>query len=176
MINVLDKAFASLVSQLLKNCEENHVIMIPYEKLRSPQVQAEFWVQGRTVDEIQTRIEELKETKSFFLAKCLETVEIKEGKIITNAIPGCSWHQWGEAVDCYWLKSGRANWDLSLKDENKQNGYEVYADEARKLGLEAGFYWKNLVDAVHVQLQSFSSPLNIYSITEINKIMRDFYS
>ena len=149
--------------------------MIPYEKLRSPQLQAAFWVQGRTVDEIQTRIEELKETKAFFLVKCLENAEIKEGKIITNALPGCSWHQWGETVDCYWLNNEMANWDLYVKDKNNQNGYEVYANEARKLGLEAGFYWKNLVDAVHVQLQSFSSSLNIHSITEINKVMRDFY-
>lgn len=176
MINVLDKGFAALLSQLLKNCEKKHVVMIPYEKLRSPQLQAEFWVQGRTVDEIQTRIRELKEAKAFFLAKCLETAEIKDGKIITKAPPGCSWHQWGEAVDCYWLKNGSANWNLNIKDENNQNGYEVYATEAKKLGLEAGFYWKNLIDGVHVQLQPCSSPLNIYSISEINKIMRNFYS
>lgn len=176
MINVLDKTFADLLFQLLKNCEDEHVIMIPYEKLRSPQIQAQFWSQGRTFPEIQTEIQKLKKEKAFFLGECLENAEIKEGKIITNALPGCSWHQWGEAVDCYWLKDGKPNWDLNLRDENNQNGYEVYANEARRLKLEAGFYWKNFVDAVHVQLQSFPSPQKIYGISEINEVMENLYN
>jgi hypothetical protein len=150
--------------------------MVPFEKLRSPQIQAQLWVKGRTINEIQLKISELKEINAPFLAKCLENAEIKEGKIITNALPGCSWHQWGEAVDCYWLKDGKTNWDLDIKDENHQNGYEVYACQAKKLGLEAGFYWKNLVDGVHVQLKSIPSPLKIYTISEIDKVMKDAYS
>ena len=109
--------------------------MIPYEKLRSPQIQAQFWAQGRTVSEIQTEIKKLEKEKAFFLGECLENAEIKEGKIITNVLPGYSWHQWGEAVDCYWLKDDRRNWDLDLRDENNQNDYEVYANEAKKLEL-----------------------------------------
>jgi hypothetical protein len=176
LTNVLDKTFADLVSQLLENCKEQDVIMVPYEKLRSPQLQAEYWVQGRTFNDVQAKIHELKKTGAFFLSKCLENAVFKKGRIITNALPGCSWHQWGEAVDCYWLKDDKANWDLEAKDENNQNGYQVYAYEAKKLGMEAGLYWKNLIDGVHVQMQPFSSPLNIYSITEVDEVMKDLYS
>lgn len=176
MIDLVDKAFAVLLSQLLKNCRDQNVVMIPYEKLRTPQIQAQFWIQGRTLKDTQTEIKNLKEEGAFFLASCLENAEMKEGKIVTNALPGFSWHQWGEAVDCYWLRDGSTDWDLNTKDENGQNGYEIYAGEARKLGLESGFYWKGLIDAVHVQLQPFSSPREIYSIFEINEVMRKFYS
>lgn len=172
----MDKNFAFLLSQLLRNCRDQNIVMIPYEKLRSPQIQAQFWVQGRSLNDIQTEITKLKEKKAFFLANCLKNAEIKESKIITNALPGFSWHQWGEAVDCYWLKDGKADWDLNSKDERGQNGYEVYAREARKLGLEAGFYWKGLIDAVHVQLRPFSSPHKIYSTFEINEVMRMVFS
>ena len=176
MINLLDKELAILLTQLLKNCCDQQVIMVPYEKLRSPQVQAQFWVQGRTVIEIQNEIQKFKNEKAFFLGKCLENAEIRKGKIITNALPGYSWHQWGEAVDCYWLKDGKLTWELDINDENNQNGYEIYAHEAQKLGLESGFYWKNLIDPAHIQLQPLSSPREIYSIAEINEIMREFFS
>ena len=175
MIDVLDKEFAHLISLLLYECENHHVLMVPYEKLRSPQRQAELWVNGRSVNEIQHQIRYLHNAKAYFLASCLERARIKEGKIITNALPGYSWHQWGEAVDCYWLKEGKVSWDLDTKDENDQNGYAIYARIARKLGLESGYYWKDIVDATHIQLQPYSSPGKIYSLPEINEVMEDYF-
>ncbi len=149
--------------------------MVPYEKLRTPQIQAEYWVQGRTKNDIAKKISELKDKMAYFLAECIESANPQKGPVITNAIPGLSWHQWGEAIDCYWLKDRKACWDFDTKDSNNRNGYKIYANEATKLGLDAGYFWENMIDAVHVQFRKEPSPLNIYSIRKINGVMKDFY-
>jgi len=175
LVDALDKNFARLCSQLIVNCEKKSIIMVPFEKLRTPKIQANYWVQGRSQEQIDEKVNELKEAQALFLAECLAQAKIKDGPIISNALPGCSWHQFGEAVDCYWLRDGYPCWDLEAKDTNNQNGYEIYANEAKILGLEAGFYWRTFRDSVHVQLQSYSSPLELYSIVEIDAVMKDFY-
>ncbi len=71
------------------------------------------------------------------------------GLIVTNAKFGQSAHSFGVGVDF-----------THDKDSNSSNGlqpdwdplhYQVLAEEAIKLGLEAGFYWK-FKDNPHVQL------------------------
>jgi len=78
-------------------------------------------------------------------------------------------------VDCYWLKDGLPCWDLETRDLNNQNGYEIYANEAKALGLESGFFWEGVKDAVHVQMQPYSSPLELYNILEINRLMKEYF-
>ena len=43
------------------------------------------------------------------------------------------------------------------------------------LGLNSGYYWTNIQDAVHVQLQSQSSPVEVFTIEYINKMMQDLF-
>lgn len=73
----------------------------------------------------------------------------KPGEIVTNARPGRSGHNFAAALDgCrdkYKERSGlQPDWDTA--------SYAVYAEEAVALGLEAGLYYKTIVDAPHVQL------------------------
>ena len=42
--------------------------------------------------------------KANFLASVLDGVGPQHGPHVTNALPGLSWHQWGEAVDCFWTE------------------------------------------------------------------------
>jgi len=72
MIDLLDKKFLSLVSELIHNCRKRGIIMIPYEKLRPPQIQADYWVQGRSEEVILAKTNELKQFNALFLSKCLE--------------------------------------------------------------------------------------------------------
>lgn len=175
MINVLDPSFAEKIEILLKNCLQRGVHMEPYEKLRTPQLQAIYWKQGRSKAEINKTITNLKTHNAEFLIDCIISASPNPGIKITNALPGFSWHQWGEAIDCYWLNDGKINWDINTLDSEGINGYKIYAEEARALKLDAGLYWKSFVDAPHVQLQSYASPLEIYNLYEINKIMEEFY-
>ena len=68
----------------------------------------------------------------------------QKGDPVTNAIPGLSWHQWGEAVDCFWVVNNKAVWDLETV-VNGLNRFMVYANEAKKLGLDAGLFLPLLV-------------------------------
>jgi len=89
-------------------------------------------------------------------------------------LPGVSWHQWGEAVDCFWLVHGKAEWSTKTEAQIagglKGNGYLIYGDEALELGLfSAGLGWG--WDWPHVQLPNTSSPLNMHSWEQINRKM-----
>lgn len=90
---------------------------------------------------------------------------------MTNAPPGYSWHQWGEAVDSFWVVGGTAEWSSAKKIEGV-NGYQVYAEEASNLGLDAGGLWKSLKDWPHVQLRPAGSPAKALSLAEINGEMK----
>lgn len=71
----------------------------------------------------------------------------KPGKIVTNARPGYSFHNFGLAVDCARDK------DLDRKglqpDWNLES-YRILAEEVKEEGLDSGFYWK-FKDAPHIQ-------------------------
>jgi hypothetical protein len=66
---------------------------------------------------------------ALFLAQCIERVGKQFGEHVTNAIPGLSWHQWGEAADSAWVVDNEVVWSIE-ETVNGLNGYMVYADEA----------------------------------------------
>lgn len=169
-INELVPEFKQKVEVLLKNCETKGYIMKPFFTIRSPFDQAKLWRQSRATAEIKQKIEELKNQGADFLAYCLESVGPQSGRWATNAIPGLSWHQWGEAVDCYWYLNGTAEWELNVL-YNGKNGYKVYAEEAQSLGLTS--LGPSIKDWPHVQLRSQGNPTSIYSLQEIDKRMKE---
>jgi peptidoglycan LD-endopeptidase CwlK len=171
-LSLLVPEFQNKVEQLLENCLQKGVEMRPYEGLRSPFVQAKYWRRSRTKEQIDQKINELKSAGANYLAYCLESVGPQQGKLATGVIPGYSWHQWGEAVDCFWVVNGEAVWDLKTLVRGV-NGYKVYADEAKKIGLEAGLFWQDFVDAPHVQMRRLANPGKIYSVNEINDAMKE---
>src|SRR5215831_5272277 len=166
-LSQLVPAFATKVQQLLDNCSQRNVIMRPYFSIRDPFTQGKFWRQSRSAEEIQKKIADLKSKGADFLAFCIESVGPQSGPPITNAIPGLSWHQWGEAVDCMWVVNGQSEWSTTKK-VNGQNGYAVYAEEANKLDLTPGGLWKKLKDWPHVQLRPAASPEGDFTLQQID--------
>ena len=68
------------------------------------------------------------------------------GKIVTNARGGDSPHNFGEGADLVAKKvDGKLWWDA------EPIVWKTLADEARKLGLVAGYYFKNIHDNDHVE-------------------------
>lgn len=170
-LNLLIPDFSQKAKTLLQNCLNRGIEMRPNEGLRDPFVQAKYWRQSRTKEVIQQKIIELRSEGADFLANCIESVGPQHGDPVTNSIPGLSWHQWGEALDCFWVVNGKAVWDLTTIVKGL-NGFMVYADEAKKLGLDAGLFWKSLQDSPHVQLRKAANPTRLYSLKEINKKMK----
>lgn len=169
-LNDLIQDLRPLVEQLLQNCRNQGYEMRVYNTLRTPFEQARLWRQSRSWHEISESINDLRNQGADFLSFCLEDVGPQYGRLVTYAIPGVSWHQWGEAVDCFWLIDGYAEWS-SRKLVNGRNGFHVYADEAARLGMQPGGHWSRFKDWVHVQFRRQTSPLRLYSLPEINNEM-----
>lgn len=72
----------------------------------------------------------------------------RPGKIVTNAKPWQSNHNFGFANDITVFKNGKPDW-------SDTKPYQVIGREAEKLGLEWGGRWK-AVDMPHVQLKGMS--------------------
>jgi len=171
-LNLLVPEFKQKVETLLANCKQQGVDFIPSEGLRDPFIQARYWRQSNTAAVVAAEIQRLKTAGANFLAYCIESVGPQPNNgWLTNAIPGYSWHQWGEAVDCLWYVNGKEIGNAGTVIDGK-NGYEIYATEAKKLNLEAGYFWPVHPDSDHVQLRAAGSPSILYSLTQIDTIMK----
>jgi len=173
-LSKLEEGFREKLDSLLTACKVRGVEMRPYFAIRTPFEQAKLWRQSRTREEINQKIAWLFSHGAPFLAHCLESVGPQNGRHVTNAIPGLSWHQWGEAVDCFWAVGEKAEWSAAKK-VGDINGYHVYAAEAAELGLDPGGLWKKIKDWPHVQLRSVGSPAKLYSFTEIDEKMQQVF-
>jgi hypothetical protein len=151
---LLQPGFRGLAATLLEACAKRGVTMTPFFTLRGPAVQGRLWAQSRSVIQIERQRLAMEATGATWLSSFLRYKYAKTGPAVTNALPGMSWHQWGEAIDCFVLgPDGKAIWDA------RNPAYRVYAEEAQKLRLEAGGLWLRFPDAVHVQLRAANSPL-----------------
>jgi peptidoglycan L-alanyl-D-glutamate endopeptidase CwlK len=99
--------------------------------LRSWEDQEKLYALGRTVANVDA------------------TEEKPMGGKVTNARGGQSYHNFAIAAD--WALDKDTSREGLQPDWNFES-YRVLAEEATKLGLEAGFYWKSFPDAPHVQL------------------------
>lgn len=175
MSDVLDGLHADFRTKLAivrQRCQERGYHMRPSTGIRTPLVQARLWRQSRSIEEIRARIAQFRDEGADFLADCLVAAGPQAGRQVTNAPPGLSWHQWGEAVDCFWLVDGKAEWSTTRKIGGA-NAYHVYAEQAEALGLNAGGLWKKLKDWPHAQLSPAASPLHGRTLAEISETMRE---
>jgi hypothetical protein len=168
--------FQEKIQQMIENVAARGIKIVPYSTLRSPLIQAQNYCIGRTDTQILNIIrtfqnlgcENLRVIMQFALSTRKKTT-IKQ-KIITNALPGQSWHNWGEAVDCYVENPpGKADW-------NHPEGYKIMQEEAEKLGLTSGGSFKRLVEPVHTQLRPGSPPASWYQFDQILAKRFDFSS
>ncbi|HEX4693105.1 M15 family metallopeptidase [Sphingomonas sp.] len=170
----LDPAFRTKLETCLTHCGGRGTTMVPYFGIRTPVEQGGLWRQSRSTAEIAAKTAELKTLGAPFLAHCIDAAGPRHGPHVTNAAPGFSWHQWGEAMDCYWLVDGKAEWSTEIGGPD--NGYRIYADQATKDGLTAGGYWLSLKDWPHVQKRVAASPASAgLAIAEINAKMEAMY-
>lgn len=121
--NIVYPRFMEKCFYLAANCRKRGVDYFAISGTRLFPEQAKLYFQGRTAP----------------------------GKIVTNARPGFSAHNYGLAVD--WCKDEdktraglQPDWDLP--------DYVVLQEEAEKLGLESGMAWKSFKEGPHVQVHS----------------------
>lgn len=68
-------------------------------------------------------------------------------KIVTNAMGGASYHNYGLAVDLCFVKNENLSWDES-------NPWSLLGEEGKKLGLEWGGDFKSFKDRPHFQISN----------------------
>jgi peptidoglycan L-alanyl-D-glutamate endopeptidase CwlK len=73
------------------------------------------------------------------------------GPQTTRADPFESWHQYGLAADCAFVRNGRIV--VSGQDAWAAAAYEQYGEAARSVGLTWGGGWRSLKDYGHVELR-----------------------
>lgn len=168
----LDSGFCATLETTLDACAEAGVIMIPYFGRRTPFEQGKLWRQSRTLQQINAGVQKLTDHGAPFLAHCIQSVGPQHGPHVTGAMPGLSWHQWLEAMDCYWERDGEAVWSTEILGD--KNGYRIFAARATAAGLTAGGYWQSLKDWPHVQKRSSSSPVSAgMTYEQIDKKMKE---
>ncbi|MEO7493502.1 MAG: M15 family metallopeptidase [Massilia sp.] len=72
------------------------------------------------------------------------------GSQVSNARAFQSWHQYGLAADCAFLREGRIV--ISEKDPWAMRGYQLYGEVAESLGLTWGGRW-TMMDFGHTELR-----------------------
>ncbi|TWI69205.1 peptidoglycan L-alanyl-D-glutamate endopeptidase CwlK [Pseudoduganella lurida] len=72
------------------------------------------------------------------------------GSNVTNAAAFQSWHQYGLAADCAFVREGKLV--ISEKDPWAMRGYQLYGEAAESLGLTWGGRWK-MMDFGHTELR-----------------------
>jgi peptidoglycan L-alanyl-D-glutamate endopeptidase CwlK len=72
------------------------------------------------------------------------------GKSVTNAAAFQSWHQYGLAADCAFLRDGKLV--ISEKDPWAMRGYQLYGQVAESVGMTWGGRWK-MMDFGHTELR-----------------------
>lgn len=73
-----------------------------------------------------------------------------QGSNVTNAKAFQSWHQYGLAADCAFLRDGKLV--ISERDPWAMRGYELFGEVAESLGLTWGGRWK-MMDFGHTELR-----------------------
>jgi peptidoglycan LD-endopeptidase CwlK len=71
------------------------------------------------------------------------------GQHVTNAAAFQSYHQYGLAADCAFLRNGKLI--ISEQDPWALRGYQLYGEVAGSLGLQWGGHWK-MMDLGHTEL------------------------
>lgn len=130
----LYKPFVAKLLQLGEACEKRGFVYVVTSGMRTYDEQAHIYAIGRTTD---------------VNGKPIGPKDKAYGKVRTKAKPGTSPHNFGVATD--WCLDADGDMSNGLQPDYTDAKYMVLAEEARKLKLEAGFYW-NFKDTPHVQL------------------------
>ena len=173
-MNLLDPLLREKVKGVIQETADGGYVAVPFFTQRSPFEQARIYRSTRGSVQIESKVQKLIDAGAPFLAYCLTSVGPQypppgiTGNL-TNALPGYSWHNWGFACDCF-IKTarGKAIWSAG------HIGYKIYAEAAVRAGLTSGYYWKNPVDAPHIQLYNFGVRKR-HTAEQINDRMKQIY-
>jgi peptidoglycan L-alanyl-D-glutamate endopeptidase CwlK len=164
ILRELVPALRDKVEDVRVYCAAHRVDLMVYCGRRSAQQQAGLYRQSRTLAEIQKKASDLTKAGHPDLAEILLGVGPQAGtlgKHVTNAGPGESWHQYGEAIDAVPLVDGKPAWD------SDHPAWGIYGRACAAHGLVWAGTWKGFKEMPHAQLRQVNNPLAVLSFSDI---------
>ena len=129
-------------------CADQGIELLVYCTLRDAREQARLYWQGRTADQVQRKIDALTNKGFPDLAVLLEDTGPQEGRKVTFAGPGESFHQYGLAYDCVPLVGGKAEWRTSGEAADL---WQIVGESGKSCGLEWAGDWTRFREFPHFQ-------------------------
>jgi len=152
-------------TDVLAYCKNIEFPIVIYSTRRTLQEQSKLYRQGRTGSQIRYKITRLNNLGFGFLAEILDSVGPQMEKYrVTNAGPGESLHNYGEAFDAVPLINGKAVW-------NNDELWEKYGQVIVKHELVWGGNWTSFVDKPHAQYRPGGNPLKLFSPDQIKNLL-----
>ncbi len=150
---------------VVKYCSDSGYPILVYSTRRTLQEQSILYRRGRTYTQIKYKITRLNNLGFDFLAEILHDVGPQMGKYkVTNAGPGESWHNYGEAFDAAPLVYGKIVW-------NNDELWQKYGDAVKINGLVWGGNFTSFVDKPHAQYRPGGNPLRLYTPEQIKNLL-----
>lgn len=129
-LDALYPPFRTLACEVLSDLDARHLQYFAISGLRSIEDQRKLYAQGR--------IEEGG-----------RMIVVDSSKVVTNARPGMSAHNYGIAIDV----SKDANAERAgLQPDWNISAYEPYALACKDRGLDAAYFWTSFREGPHCQL------------------------
>jgi len=129
--------------------------LLIYCTLRPLEEQARLYRQSRSRREIDLKISKFRDRGLEFLADLLEGVGPCYGRHVTNAAPGESWHNYGEAWDAVPLICGKPAWNYL----EAKSYWDAYGEAVRQVGMHWAGDWTGFREYPHAQLKAGGNPL-----------------
>lgn len=146
---------AGKLQEFVQACADNGHDLLVYCGYRSLEEQARLYRQGRTALAIGQKIDKLRAAGFGFLGDIIAGVGPQKGdKVVTDAAPGESFHNYGMAIDAVLLINGKPDWDV--KDVL---AWRAVGDIALAMGVEWAGRWTSFKEMVHFQVGRGANPL-----------------
>jgi peptidoglycan LD-endopeptidase CwlK len=156
--------------KVLTLTKEKGLDLMIYCTLRSLEEQARLFRQSRSKDEIVAKMKQMQAAGFGFLADIIDAVgPCNTAAWATNAGPGESWHNYGEAFDAVPVVNGKLAWDQAAYKKQ----WLVYGECARAAGLEWAGDWKKAKEYPHAQNRFGENPLKTYSPDQVEELLKN---
>jgi peptidoglycan L-alanyl-D-glutamate endopeptidase CwlK len=161
---------ARKAERILRQCEEAGLELHIRCTWRPLEKQAVLYRASHTREQVTAKIALLRQRRFGFLADILLEVgpQPTSKRAVTNAAPGESWHNYGEAFDAVPVIGGQEMWNYN----DAPFEWDMYGQLVREAGLTWGGDWRRLRDFPHAQLRAETNPLKVMTAEEVRAVLR----
>lgn len=164
----LHRDMEEIANHVICECADDGVDLLIYCTYRSLDEQARLYRQSRPIKVINAKARQLKDRGFGFLAEALIRVGPQPtGPHVTNAAPGESAHNYGEAFDAVPLVGGKAAWSYA----NNRELWQIYGAACETFDLVWAGNWKTFVEYPHAQRWRKHNPLKTHTPPQIEAML-----